>query len=353
MVTSGGRRGRRRLRGLDVILPAFIVAFGVTAALSPPVGRLLRRLEVLDVPNERSSHLLPTTRGGGLAPAGGALIAVVAFRPALGSISLSLGLAGALFAAIGFSDDLRGLSVARRLGLQAVASAGVAVLLLRGTAVPGLVMALIAIVGAVWLVALVNVSNFMDGINGLAAGHAALAGATWCWLGQARHIPTLTVGAAILCGAALGFLPSNFPRARVFLGDVGSYFLGAWMAILAVVAWRSGLPAEAVAGPLVLWAADTSLALLRRISRGEAWWLPHREHVYQRLVGLGWSHVRTALSIGALVTVCSALGASSLGASFPERAAVDATTLLVVVAYLCLPYLVPRFGLARLAGQTQ
>ena len=128
-----------------------------------------------------------------------------------------------------------------------------------------------AVVLAVWVIGFVNAFNFMDGVNGISAAHAVLGGAAYACLGAWRHDAFLVaVGAAVAVGA-LAFLPWNAVRARVFLGDVGSYGLGPALAVLAACAVIGGIPVEAVAGPVALYLADTAWTLQRRIRSGESW----------------------------------------------------------------------------------
>ena len=101
-----------------------------------------------------------------------------------------------------------------------------------------------------WLVAYTNGFNFMDGIDGISVAQATVAGIVWYVLGRSEHVSSLAVGGAIVAGAVIGFAPFNLLRARMFLGDVGSYFLGAWLAALAVLGLRAGIAPEAVLAPL-------------------------------------------------------------------------------------------------------
>ena len=131
-------------------------------------------------------------------------------------------------------------------------------------------------------------------------------------LGWWRHDGFLVpVGAAVAVGA-LAFLPWNAGRARVFLGDAGSYALGAALAMLAAYAVVHGIPAEAALGPLALYLADTAWTLQRRIRAGERWLEAHRTHVYQQWCDAGWSHQRVTLAAAAGTFLLSLLGAASL-----------------------------------------
>jgi UDP-GlcNAc:undecaprenyl-phosphate GlcNAc-1-phosphate transferase len=297
---------------------------------------------VLDVPNHRSSHVAPVPRGGGIALAAGALVGTLAMPWGSGHQRLAVSLTAVLFGAIGLGDDLIGVPAVPRLLLQVGAALVVLPLLVAGvTVTPGL-WAVVAFAVVVALLAYVNAFNFMDGIDGISVAQALVAGVAFGLLGRSQSIDALTGGGAILAAAAIGFAPYNIPRARVFLGDSGSYFLGAMLAALAIVGVAEGLPPEAVGGPLVLYLADTGSTLVRRVRRGEIWYEPHREHVYQRLVALGWSHLRTTALVAVLIAACSALGVVSLGGSTSLRLAADAAMAVVLGGYLSLPALLHR-----------
>jgi UDP-GlcNAc:undecaprenyl-phosphate/decaprenyl-phosphate GlcNAc-1-phosphate transferase len=326
-----------------------LVALGVTAMLTPAVLALLRRGRVLDAPNHRSLHRTPTPRGAGLAPAVGCLCAL-ALTPAAGTNArAALGIVGVAFGAIGLAEDLHGIPPLRRLALHVLAAAvGLRWLLvsLRGP----LVWQVVFGVGVlVWIVAYVNAFNFMDGINGISAAQATIAGAGWCALGLWRGAPGLAAAGAILAGACLGFAPFNFPKARVFLGDTGSYFLGAWMAVTVVIGLRAGLSPEAVIFPVAIYLADTSSTIVSRLRRGERWYEPHREHVYQRLCISGWSHTCTTATVSGFIALVTVLGFVSESGRLAVRIPADAAALALLVVYLGAPRLVSRLAAPTMA----
>jgi UDP-N-acetylmuramyl pentapeptide phosphotransferase/UDP-N-acetylglucosamine-1-phosphate transferase len=128
----------------------------------------------------------------------------------------------------------------------------------------------------------------------------------------------------------------------VFLGDAGSYALGAALAILAAYAVRDGIPVEAALGPLVLYIADTAWTLQRRIRTGEQWLEPHRTHVYQRWCDAGWSHQRVTVTAAATTVLLSLLGAASLTGDPVLRGAADLAGLAIIATYLRSPALLAR-----------
>jgi UDP-GlcNAc:undecaprenyl-phosphate/decaprenyl-phosphate GlcNAc-1-phosphate transferase len=315
---------------------------GISVAIAPLVLAVLRRAAVFDHPSERSSHDAPVPRGGGIAPAAGALVAL-ALTPTLTSAQRwSIALPAILFGAVGLVEDLVGIRPLHRLVLQFVAALAVGVLLLDHLTGPDLWRGLFAAGVVLWVVAFVNAYNFMDGINGISMVQAAAAGVTWCAAGMVADAPVLVAGGAIVAGAALGFGPFNVPKAQMFLGDAGSYLIGAWLAAVAVLGLRAGVAPEAVLAPLALYLADTGSTLARRVARGDQWYLPHREHAYQRLGDVGWTHVQTSAFVAACIAACGLLGAVSLGESLFARMAADVGIAAIVGGYLLAPRWVGR-----------
>jgi len=209
------------------------------------------------------------------------------------------------------------------------------------------VLVLLVAACAAWITGFVNAFNFMDGVNGISGAHALIAGMVYAFLGWWQHDGFLVPAGAAVAASALAFLPWNAGRARVFLGDAGSYALGAALAMLAAYAVLQGIPVEAALGPLVLYIADTAWTLQRRIRAGERWLEPHRTHVYQQWCDVGWSHQRVTVVAGGTTIVLSVLGAASLTGDPVLRAATDLAGAAVVLTYLRSPAL-----LARLATRT-
>jgi UDP-GlcNAc:undecaprenyl-phosphate GlcNAc-1-phosphate transferase len=316
---------------------------GIVLVAEPMTIALLRRLAVIDVPGRRSSHSVPTPRGGGAPIAVGLLVAVA--RLVAGGLTpaadrheaLAFLAAVGFFGLLGMLDDLRGLSASLRLALQAAGSAAVAALLVAGLSLPFPARATAALAMAVWLAGFVNAFNFMDGVNGISGAHALVAGVVYACLGEWRQDTLMITGGLATAVAACAFLPWNAVRARVFLGDVGSYALGAALAVLAACAILQGVPLEAAAGPVALYVADTAWTLQGRIRRGERWLQAHRTHVYQRWCDAGLSHQEvTVLTTGATVALCL-LGMASLLASTPVRLTADLAGLALLAAYLRSP----------------
>ncbi|MCW2612941.1 MAG: hypothetical protein QOC93_1264 [Actinomycetota bacterium] len=317
-----------------------LTALAVTAALVPLILPLLRRSGVLDVPGVRSSHTTPVPRGAGVAVMLGILVAAALplGRP---EDRLVIGVvvgAAVLYALVGFADDLRGLQPVPRLVAQLVLGViltwPATVLFHRGWEwIP---------LGAIAAASYVNVTNFMDGVNGITGWHGIVTGTAFACMGAYTDKPWVVAVGACLAGASLGFLPYNAVRAKVFLGDVGSYGIGATIAALSGGAFLAGLPTEACLGPLAVYLADTGSTLVRRVSRGEDWRQPHRSHVFQRLTDLGFGHAAVALLVAGLTVVTTLLGAMSLLDDPNARLIGDALIVVVLAGYLALPTVLAR-----------
>jgi UDP-GlcNAc:undecaprenyl-phosphate/decaprenyl-phosphate GlcNAc-1-phosphate transferase len=317
------------------------VACGAFVTVAEPVTiPLLRRTAAIDVPNSRSSHSVPTPRGGGLPVAVGLAAAALLVQS---PVAVGFAAAVAVFAAVGFADDLAGLPAGWRLAVQGLAGLAIGAVLAARAGLPPALTAGVAVVIAVWLAGFVNAFNFMDGVNGISAAHALIGGAAYACLGWWLADPFLAVAGAAVAAGALAFLPWNAGRARVFLGDVGSYALGAALAVLAaycVVA--RGIPLEAALAPLALYLADTGWTLQRRIRSGAPIFEAHRTHTYQQLCDIGWSHQRVTITTATVTTVLCLLGAASLTGHPALRVAADLAVAGLLAAYLRSPAMLGR-----------
>ena len=321
-----------------------VAACGATVLAAEPLTiLLLRRLAVLDVPGARSSHSVPTPRGGG-APIAAGLIAAVLIAPGGGQARLALAAAIGFFGLIGLLDDLRGLPVMSRIVLQAAGAVAVATVLVSSLPRPAVTLAVAAAATAAWLACFVNAFNFMDGVNGISGAHALIGGIAYACLAAWRRDGFCVAAGLALAAGAGAFLPWNAGQAQVFLGDVGSYSIGAALAVLAVRLVVIGVPVEAVAGPVALYIADVAWTLQRRIRRGERWLQSHRTHVYQRWCDVGWSHQEVTVLTSALTVLLCLLGVAGLHGGMAARAGADLAGVIVLVAYLCSPGLFQRMG---------
>jgi len=324
---------------LRVLLPALVGTALVGLVLQRPNVWAMTRLAVLDEPTHRSLHETPTPRGGGLAVVAAGMLGLLLVNAPAGP-ALALG----LFALIGLIEDLRGIRPLFRLGLQLAAGAVVGGTLLWNSGLAGpewLALPLMVL----WLTGFVNVFNFMDGINGISSLHAVVSGIAIAGVGLWLGSFSVVGGGLVLAVAAANFLPWNAVRPRIFLGDVGSYGLGAVLGTLAMYALIEGAPAEAVLAPLAVYLTDTTWTLLSRIRAKQDWLSPHRSHVYQRLTLLGWSHLRVASLTALLSVAVSALGAASLLGSTFLRVFSDGVAITLLVGYLAAPQLLTRWRL--------
>jgi UDP-N-acetylmuramyl pentapeptide phosphotransferase/UDP-N-acetylglucosamine-1-phosphate transferase len=251
-----------------------------------------------DLPNERSLHRAPIPRLGGL----GVVLAIVLAAWCAGpEFHVLAWLAGGL-ALVSLLDDLRGLPALLRLLVHLGAAA---VWVFTVLPAPTFFLAGALVLLLAWGI---NLYNFMDGANGLAGGMALIGFgslAAAAWLGGD---PRLALFCLAVAAAALGFLVFNFDPARIFLGDCGSIPLGFLAGALGLWGWARGVWDGCV--PLLAFLpflADATLTLARRALRGEKVWQAHREHHYQRLVRMGWSHRRMALGAYALMLCCGLL----------------------------------------------
>lgn len=251
-----------------------------------------RRRGVLDLPGHRRSHRQATPRGGGI----GMMLVLLLWLPWIGwgrGLSAAVTCALASVALIGAWDDLapRGVAVRLLVQLAAVTLAGGALL---AGAHDSLWWLLLVVPCGVWSI---NLHNFMDGIDGLLAGHCLITGLVLAVLADAVGLPSVAALAALLAAVCAGFLGFNWAPARIFMGDAGSGGCGLLVAVLAL--------ALVVCKPSLLWAVlalgssfvvDASLTLLQRMWRGRRWTQAHREHLYQWQVRLGHGHARVTLA---------------------------------------------------------
>lgn len=298
----------------------------------------LGRWQIVDQPNARSSHVRPTLRGGGLGPASGLVLvgAAVALTNtpgrAAGAIAAWSGSVLA-YAALGFYEDVRGTTVVvRAAGQLAISVATVSVLMI--VFMPEWWMAGPAIVG---LAAFVNAANFMDGLNALSGLFGFVAGLAYAALGVARDVEWLLVVGLCVSAAFAAFLPWNAVRPKLFLGDVGSYALGAAVGSLGIAAAFSGSSLFAAIAPMSLYLFDTGCTLIRRMRAGEQWHQAHRDHIYQRMNQAGLSHLRVSLIIALLGAVLSAAGIAWEVVSGELRAGLAVVAVAALAIYAGLP----------------
>ena len=300
--------------------------------------RFALRRALLDAPGERRLHAAPTPRGGGI----GIALVLLSGAGLMGQGGPAFALGLLFCAGVGLVDDLRPLRALPKLLLQSAGALPPALawpLLPEWLGGPGAVF-------AAWLLVLglVNVWNFMDGSNGMAAGQALLVAAALAALAGLAPGPGLV--SLVLAAACLGFLPLNLPRARLFMGDVGSHALGYAVAVLGLAV----LAGDAASGWQLLllpsaFLVDASLTVLGRMRRRQRFWLAHREHLYQRAVAHGWSHVGIGAAYAAWTVAAGALALGLAGAPAAWQAACVAGVFAAgILLYLRVGRRWPRSG---------
>lgn len=332
---------------------AITIAISALAAtwLTSRLIHITRRRGVIDVPNHRSSHVQPTPRGGGaaivlVALASEAILGVAGYLDLRSALALGIG--GLLIAAVGAWDDLRSLPAGVRLAVQFVAALIAMAALSRTSAIslgdarltlsgPTFVVAVLA---TVWLT---NLYNFMDGTDGIAGIEGVVAGLSASLLLFLAGQHGLALLAASIAGASSGFLVFNWTPARIFMGDVGSGFLGFTFAVLAVASDRpAGVAAVWIALPLLPFVVDSTATLIRRAVRGAPLASAHREHLYQRLVREGRSHAPVAVAFGTASTILAGIAAVAFTYQAQFWAILSAAVVLSAAAYLLISDVVPR-----------
>jgi Fuc2NAc and GlcNAc transferase len=296
---------------MSPLLPGAVVlgTLPLAAGLTVRFRRVALARGILDVPVARSSHAAATPRGGGVSivvamVAALALLAAGGVVPRIQVVGLLGG--GLLVAVVGFLDDMAHVPVVWRLVTHFVAAAWVLVWLGGLPLLPQLPFLrawpwTALVLGALYIVWVLNLVNFMDGIDGLAGTEAVTVclGGSLLYVLRAPWSPELVV-VLVVAAAAAGFLPWNWPPARVFMGDVGSGFLGLVLAALSVQAGRVA-PALFWGWAILLgtFVVDATLTLLRRMVRGDRWFEAHRIHAYQHAASR-WGHQPVTLAVAAI-----------------------------------------------------
>ncbi len=282
-----------------MLLSAFLrhMAFClVLAGISAVAVRGMIALRVLDMPDARRAHARPTPKGGGVGIVLAFLVGIfvlyqyAAFSRIADPYFRGVILASAAIALVAFMDDLRDWPFVVKLGAQ-LAAALVAIgsgLYVASVRIPVLGPYDLGWLGPpatlAWILFATNAMNFIDGLNGLAAGVALIACGFLAYIAAAQSGWFVYFAALLLAAGLVGFLPFNFPRARIFMGDVGSQFCGFVLAVLAVAASRFGrVEMSFILVPILLFGVmfDVAFTLVRRLLRGENVTRPHRGHLYQ------------------------------------------------------------------------
>lgn len=301
---------------MDVDLVLIIILGTISLVLSYFGTQLIRhwalKRGVMDVPNQRSSHQDPTPRGGGMAIVASFLIIFLLVGLSQSSSSnLNWGLIinGLAISILGFLDDLYTLRRTPRIIAWIIITA---VSIIFGIELNTITLPILGIiqfgflsplVTFLWLIGVTNLFNFMDGIDGLAGFEALIASGFLAGIAFYAGNTLVFSASVIIFGAVLGFLPHNFPKAKIFMGDGGSNFLGYLFAALAVIGSQGDQSQIPFIIPVILLSMflwDGGTTLIKRLPKGKDWLEPHRDHYYQRLIKLGYTHKKVTLFYCAL-----------------------------------------------------
>jgi len=345
---------------------AALLVFVATAVLVDTMILLAMRWRLLDLPNIRSAHSLPTARGGGTPMVIVCCVAslTLALRwPALAlQVVLGIVVPSLAIAAVGFTDDLKPLRATIRLLVQCAVAVAIVLVLgpLETVTIPGIDRIELGWlswpISVLWVVGLTNAFNFMDGSDGMAALGALVAAAAMVRMGMVLGDPPLVLLAAFAGAAAAGFLVFNWPPARIFMGDVGSAFLGTFFAAVALLDTHQSRSMVFVPIVMALWPSiyDPFLSVLRRAWNGHNPLVPHREFLFHRLIRSGLSHGQTALIYAGLSLVGACAGVLMLDPRIPA-ATRCLLPLTVPVMAVALTYGIERrcrrVGLDRAASR--
>ena len=317
------------------MIPSLAVAAALlTSLLAPTILRVvLRRMNVIDTPNSRSSHFRPTIRGGGLGPLFALVIAyalAISFSQQHQSTAVLVVIAATTTAAglLGWIEDVWGVPVPVRALAQLIIGlcGATAITMVFDLPWPFVVIGFVVVIYT-------NAANFMDGINGISGFHGLVVGVAYAGIGLSYDLAWLSLGGLVIAAVFVGFLPWNLFGPGYFLGDVGSYLLGGGIAILAIAAFAAGASPLALASPLAIYLADVGITLMRRLVNRERWYEPHRTHAYQRLVADGMSHFQATVVVTLASAMTATIGYLSIEADPIRTALCGIAMIVIVVAY--------------------
>jgi UDP-GlcNAc:undecaprenyl-phosphate GlcNAc-1-phosphate transferase len=337
------------LRATPEVLYGAGIAFAVVVLLTPAVGGMARLLGAVDRPDERRLNRRPIPRLGGLAIFLGVVVPAIAFLDLSGE-SRGVLLGAAVATVVGAVDDFRGLTPLVKLGGQLAASAIPPVFgvwidhftfpFLGVVDLPGWVGVPLSMI---WIVAVMNMVNFLDGLDGLAAGVCAIAGTTFAVLALSLGKADPAILSAVVAGACLGFLRHNFFPARIFMGDSGALCLGFILASASIQGLLKTASTVVLLFPLLVLAVpiiDTSFVVARRLKHNRPIYAADRGHLHHRFLNIGFSQRRAAVTMWLW---CASLAGAALATRFvPFREGGDwhpwETLAVVAIALFALAF---------------
>jgi UDP-GlcNAc:undecaprenyl-phosphate GlcNAc-1-phosphate transferase len=310
------------LRANPEVVWGALIAFAIVVLLTPAVGGMARLLGVVDRPGDRRLNKRPIPRLGGLAIFLGILVPSLAFLSLDGEMR-GIVLGAAVACVVGAVDDFRGLDPLPKLAGQIAAAS---IPLAFGVWIDHFTFPFIGVVDlspwvgmpltVVWIVAVMNMVNFLDGMDGLAAGVCAIAGLTFAILALSLGKVDAALLSAVVAGACIGFLRHNFFPARIFMGDSGALVLGFTLATVSISGLLKTASTVVLFLPLLVLAVpiiDTSFVVAKRVKYGQPISSPDRSHLHHRFMNIGFSQRRAAVTMWAW-TAC--LGAAALATRF-------------------------------------
>jgi Fuc2NAc and GlcNAc transferase len=315
----------------SAILVIFLLASLVSSLFVLLAMKLAHRMDMLDLPGERQSHTLPTVTGAGagiiMALVTGSLIAARFFLVSGPWLQIVLPCIFLLML-MGLKDDRDGLPALPRLFVQLLVSLLLLAFLTDFGQSANWLYIPAAALGITWIM---NFYNFMDGSHGMAGFQGVFSGLILAGLFLNDNQPALALPAVLLAACCAGFLPFNFPRPKVFMGDSGSVPLGFSIAALMVLGLEAGTLSLPVAMlVLAVFMVDSSLTLFGTVIRGEKWYTAHKQHMYQRLIGQGWPHSQVLLLYQA-INIILVVPVVMLATTYPEHAWLLAGTSFLVL----------------------
>lgn len=342
-------------------ISVFILAFGLTYLLTPFVHRISLKFGIVDHPNERKIHSVPTPRLGGVAIYLSFFLSLVPVLLLFDSISttnlfqtiLALFVSGSVIFLLGLYDDIKGTNAKIKFTFQILA----ALILIYGfgfrinyvtnpfkeyayfnfgwMGIP---------ITMLWIVGITNAINIIDGLDGLACGVVSIVSITLFLVALHQGDTAVALLTGAMAGATIAFLRYNFNPAKIFMGDTGSMFLGFLLSAIAITSYRKSTVALALLIPFIALGVpiiDTMIAIFRRFLSGNHLFQADQEHIHHRLLGLGLSHRQVVIFIY-IITIVLGVIAFGFTAVKDEFAAI-----FLIVIGLVIFLLVGRLGLSK------
>lgn len=342
-------------------IAAFAVAWAVCVALTPAVRALAFKTGVVDVPDERRVHKAPTPLLGGVAIFAAFMVTALWLLFRSWSLELAgLVVGGLITIAVGILDDIYDIRPAQKVLGQlaaAVVAYGFGIRIewvtnpLGGMVYLGLWSFPVTVF---WIVAMSNIVNLMDGLDGLAAGVSSIAAATMAVVAVSKGQTQVALLAFALSGAGFGFLKYNFNPAKIFMGDAGALFLGYGIAVISALGALKGAATLALAIPVLSLGVpilDTGFAIVRRFSQHKPFYVADKDHVHHRLLALGLTQRQVVLLIYGITAV---LGLSAVWVMDVSALSAGVAYILCMVILAVLAFGAYRFGVLNIgAGARQ